>query len=722
MKVPHVVALSAVVLSSVGTCSKLLTVPTTPFLPSNSGNYDLHHLKSIVVDDRYKSATDTEGHTLIPPSLSDFARTFEEDLEESLGLKLNLGSSELTDAHNSIFLTLDQEKDRYLDVAGRQTSEGYTLTVNETGITIAGASPLGVWWGTRSLIHAAVTNQLFLPYGSGVDAPGWVTRGVMLDVARHYYPPDFIVEMCSYLSFFKQNVFHLHLNDNLFINDKIMTRDQILSLYATFRLWSDDPAVKGLNNRANESYSRDDFERIQQECVQRGVTIIPEIDLPAHALAVVQWKPELALQDSLINLSLLNLSHPETMPTIKSIWNIFLPWFHSKRVQIGADEYIATGVVEYTNYVDDLTEFIRNETGQSTRIWADLTPAQGSNVNKNVSIQFWAPYLGNALFDYVRNGYNVVNSDFAWYVSEKWAVYFPTSLHKQLIFNGNPDGGPFSPNIFDTANSSNNAAKDDPLVEGHIAAAWNDFGPLTSTYLEAYHAWRDALPALADKQWGGNISEAEYDTIFDQLHSVIPAQNLDRNIPSNSSVIANYQFEDGSAGEIFDHSGNGYNGTTTNGCMVRNGTLYLNGDCATQTPLNSKGRNATLSFSIYPTSQQPSTLFYSSDSALEVGDNVTLVSGGNRFPLNYSLPLNAWTDVTLALRGNQTFFEVGNTTPMEFLTRFEPNGVQSANGVMVVWASIAIELPFSKIGTDFHGRLRNIQLKDDSKKTSGYPV
>ncbi|KAI1408711.1 hypothetical protein F5Y13DRAFT_171593 [Hypoxylon sp. FL1857] len=48
---------------------------------------------------------------------------------------------------------------------------------------------------------------------------------------------------------------------------------------------------------------------------------------------------------------------------------------------------------------------------------------------------------------------------------------------------------------------------------------------------------------------------------------------------------------------------------------------------------------------------------------------------------------------------------------MEFLTRFEPNGVQSANGVMVVWASIAIELPFSEIGAGFRGRLRNIRLE-----------
>lgn len=48
---------------------------------------------------------------------------------------------------------------------------------------------------------------------------------------------------------------------------------------------------------------------------------------------------------------------------------------------------------------------------------------------------------------------------------------------------------------------------------------------------------------------------------------------------------------------------------------------------------------------------------------------------------------------------------------MEFLARFELNGVVSAKGVMVVWSSVAIELPFSKIGAGFHGRLANIQLE-----------
>ncbi len=60
-------------------------------------------------------------------------------------------------APNSIFITLDSST-KFQDVAGRNTSEGYKLSVTNDGITIAGASPLGAWWGTRSVLQAAVLN------------------------------------------------------------------------------------------------------------------------------------------------------------------------------------------------------------------------------------------------------------------------------------------------------------------------------------------------------------------------------------------------------------------------------------------------------------------------------------------------------------------------------------------------------------------------------------
>lgn len=139
------------------------------------------------------------------------------------------------------------------------------------------------------------------------------------------------------MSFYKQNTFHIHMSDNLYNNVKIYSLERQMALYAAFRPWSDDPALEGLNKRQNESYTREQFDEFQQSCAARGVTIIPEIEAPGHALVISQWKPELAIDSS---IDLLNISYPDTIPTMKTIWKTILPWCHSKVVHIGRSVWI----------------------------------------------------------------------------------------------------------------------------------------------------------------------------------------------------------------------------------------------------------------------------------------------------------------------------------------------------------------------------------------------
>lgn len=144
------------------------------------GAYALHQLQSLIVDSRYADAVDNDGQTLILPILQQFAETFQEDLQSSLGIRIPLLQG-VKASPNSIFLTLDKDAKKFKDAAGRSTSEGYSLTVNENGIVIAGSSPLGTWWGTRSVVQAAVvSHDLSISHGFGIDAPGWATRGVMV--------------------------------------------------------------------------------------------------------------------------------------------------------------------------------------------------------------------------------------------------------------------------------------------------------------------------------------------------------------------------------------------------------------------------------------------------------------------------------------------------------------------------------------------------------------
>ena len=155
----------------------LRTVPTTPFTKTE-GTYDLSKLTDIIIDSDYANEVDNNGQTLVPPTLSLFGETFQEDLKTSLGLDLQLVSGTQRRI-NTIFVTLGNSTG-FRDAAGRWTSEGYDLVVDDHGIIVTGASPLGAWWATRSIIQAAVTSDSVLDKGTGTDAPGWGTRGVFV--------------------------------------------------------------------------------------------------------------------------------------------------------------------------------------------------------------------------------------------------------------------------------------------------------------------------------------------------------------------------------------------------------------------------------------------------------------------------------------------------------------------------------------------------------------
>jgi hexosaminidase len=562
-----------------------------------------------------------------------------------------------------------------------------------------------------------------------------LTAVTQLDGGRHFYPVAFLKELCAYISYFKQNTFHLHLSDNLFTNPDY-TPEELQNLYAGFRLHSDAADLQGLAKRLNETYTRSEFDDLQQSCASRGVTIIPEIEAPGHALVITQWKPELAISS---DHSLLNITFPDTIPTMKRIWQEFLPWFHSKSVHIGADEYDSTLADDYNLFVNTMSSFIFQESGKDIRIWGTNEPGKHSNVSTNITIQHWDFSDDNPFFTLIDKGYRVINSDDSFYIVAGFSGSFPQSLNLTRIFHGDPSvpgGGPFSPNVFDVHNATNNPPRSNPSVLGHIAAQWNDFGPNATTVLEVYYDWRDGLPALADKQWGGNLSQQAYGSLITAFQGdqggkvVIPGQNLDRAIKTKTSTILQYDFADadvvrdgsGAVTTVRDRSGNGYDAKVT-GATVSNGTISFTGNNSfLTTPLNSKGFNYTLSFSIRPTApnagQGIGTIFSSNDSQLLNGPpgstsvapfhNLTLFTAGNYYSLNYSLPTSVWTKVTLSGRSDFTTTltaESANSNPVEmrFLATIGINGQRK------VWKDIPIVAPLTKIG-GFVGQMMNISL------------
>lgn len=614
---------------------------------------------------------------------------------------------------NAIVLTLDKTANKYLDAAGRPTSEGYTLTTNSSGIFIEGASPLGAWWGTRTVLQQATlkdvdTTVAGVPYGTGQDAPGWATRGMMLDGGRAYYTPSFIKEMCSYMSYFKQNVFHLHLSDNLNTDPKF-TKQQTDDLGAWFRLWSDNKDLAGLASSRNESYTRKQFDDFQSHCASRGVTVLPEIEAPGHALRIVRWRPQIAYPG---DPSLLNIKHKDTLPTLKLIWKEFLPWFKSKVVSIGADEY--TGPAEDYNYfVNEMNTFIRAESNKAVRIWGTFPPKAkyANNISKDVSVQHWEYFEDNPLTDYIQNGYDVVNSNDNLYVVSKWSASYPQHLDIKQTFNSNPAGGAWYPNILNQKKASDNAARDEKRILGAIAPIWNDFGPNATTQLESYYAWRDSIPAFGDKYWGGSLTAAAFESTFGKLIRRIPAQNLERYIASKGTTVLDYSFAASTSGVVHDASGNEYHGETE--CQIKNGALQMTSDCSLDTPLSSKGRDYTLTLTVniadVDGDPNDATLVTGGDTVLKLTPNLTFYTNGNYYRTGLAVPRNEWVGIKITGKGDRTFATVarvgGHANQEEFKTKM---GIHHES---IRYEKIALEAPLASVN-GWSGQLRSFKLEN----------
>lgn len=530
--------------------------------------------------------------------------------------------------------------------------------------------------------------------------------------------------MCSYLSYFKQNVFHLHLSDFVWDPARLHSHEQSKTLYAAFRPASDDPAVAGLAQPANETYSPSVFDSLQRKCARRGVTILPELESPGHSMATTNWKPQIALPD----FGMLNLSHPETLPAVQAYWKSVIGNFHSKIVHIGADEYDKNYVDKYTGFVNAMQAYIKKISGKDIRVWGTFPPSSkpnAVNLNKQITVQQWQIGQDNGLFDFINSGYTLLNSDDFFYLDVKYAEgnVYPEKLDIQRVFHGAPDGGPFAPNILDHSNATNNPPRYTPNILGHLAVVWNDWGPNASTYHEAYHMVRDGLPALADKQWGGSLQENDYAGLFAKLQPAVPGQNLDLRINSKGPTILSYKFDNGnddtgygSKTIVKDLSGNRYHGHLERGAKVSRGALHLDGRGGhLKTPLTSKGRDYKLAFSVYPESSG-GELFSGPDSSLFNGNGTSpllmLVSGNIAYPVNLTLPRGQWSDVTVEGIGPRTFISMsgkGRTTQREEVTI-----------MMGIWGGglrkgpMAIAAPVERIGRGLKGQMKDISLSGSS--------
>src|SRR5260370_21860751 len=238
--------------------------------------------------------------------------------------------------------------------------------------------------------------------GTARDYPAYKARGFLLDVGRKFFSLQLLEDYVKFMSWYKMNDFQLHFNDNEI--DAGMSQDW-MHKYAAFRLNSS--RFPGLAAK-DGSYTRQDMRELQSIAQAYAVTITPEIDAPAHALAFTQYRPDLASQK--YSKEFLDLNNPDTYTFMNAIWDEFLPWFDSKQVDIGADEYPPSDADKYRQFINTYDAYLRSK-GKTIRMWGTLTEMQSDiKVNTDVVIDDWNNGWANPV-DMVNQRYSIINAN-----------------------------------------------------------------------------------------------------------------------------------------------------------------------------------------------------------------------------------------------------------------------------------------------------------------------
>jgi len=451
-------------------------IPSLREWRGSTGSFTLSSASRIAVDPSYTA------------QLENTAKVFQNDLFAITRHTLPVVTT-ITPATGDFFLTL-----RTLDPS--IGNEGYLFQVGDT-VVIAAHTSTGVFYGTRTALQILLQDpaKTRIPRGIARDYPQYAERGFMLDVGRKFFSISSLEDYVKLMAWYKMNDFHLHFNDN-----EIGGGDSPdwMHKYAAFRL--DSPRFPGLAAR-DGSYSRQDMRALQDIARAYAVTITPEIDAPAHDLAFTQYRPDLASQNA--SKEYLDLNNPATYTFLNAIWDEFLPWFDSKQVDIGADEYPPSDADQYREFVNIYDTYLKSK-GKTIRMWGSLTKMQSNvRVNTNIVIDDWNNSWANPM-DMLHQGYAIINAnDNLLYIVPK-AGYYHDYLDTQMLYQY------WEPYIFSLSDPSLNVQPGDQRLMGGMFSEWNDMLGSVISDADVYARVKPAMQTLSQKLWSATTAGVPY--------------------------------------------------------------------------------------------------------------------------------------------------------------------------------------------------------------------
>lgn len=337
---------------------------------------------------------------------------------------------------------------------GLYEDESYHLDIKKNNITINATSDLGALHGLETLLQMLQNNSTSFYFSNAQisDFPRFTWRGLMIDASRHFQPVDVIKRNIDGLAAMKMNVFHWHLVDDQGWRIEMKKHPKLIEL-----------ASDGLY------YTQEEIKNIVKYADERGILIVPEIDVPGHGSAILTAYPEIGskvitltggtseknIQGTAIatygierNAGIfsptLDPSNPKTYQLLSELFDEVCPLFPGAYFHIGGDENegkdwdanpkiqafkkknnLATNHELQTYFTMQLVPMLKKH-GKQLMGWEEILT---KNMSKEAIIHSWrgpneGVVAGQSLVDAVKKGYKTVLSN-GYYID----LMYPVESH-----------------------------------------------------------------------------------------------------------------------------------------------------------------------------------------------------------------------------------------------------------------------------------------------------
>lgn len=442
---------------------------------------------------------------------------------------------------------------------GLYEDESYHLDIKQNQITINATNDLGVLHGLETLLQMLQNNNnsFYFPSSKISDFPRFTWRGLMIDVSRHFQPVDVIKRNIDALAAMKMNVFHWHLVDDQGWRIEMKKHKKLI-----------DVASDGMY------YTQEEIKNIVKYADERGILVVPEIDVPGHGSAILTAYPEIGskvitltggtseknIQGTAIatygierNAGIfsptLDPSNPKTYQLLSEIFDEVCPLFPGAYFHIGGDENegkdwdanpkiqefmkknkLANNHELQTYFTMQLVPMLKKH-GKQLMGWEEILT---KNMSKDAIIHSWrgpneGVIAGQSLVDAVKKGYKTVLSN-GYYID----LMYPIASH--YLNDPMPKG-------------ANLTAEEKARILGGEATMWTEL--VTPTTIDSRLWPRTA--AIAERLWSAeDITDVanmrkRLDVVSFRLEElgITHIRNKDvilRNITNDQNIASLYEF------------------------------------------------------------------------------------------------------------------------------------------------------------------------------------